>query len=148
MVFGIFFPLLFGRMKIETDCYCDSRKYFKQYMNNISVSLEKDIKKLEQNYGDMLFICKTFINDLKKKTELDLYMNKVDKIKAIFKLKLIDEIELKEKQKQYEKEINLDNFKDKLATAIRSMKKRIFKLPKKNMNLIRWKRNQNERKIN
>ena len=39
-------------------------------MNNISVSLEKDIKKLEQNYGDMLFICKTFINDLKKKQNL------------------------------------------------------------------------------
>ena len=128
---GSFFPLLFGRMKIETDCFCDSRKYFNQYMNNISVSLEKDIKKLEQNYGDMLFICKKFINDVEKKAELDIFMNKVEKMKAIFKLKLIDEIELKEKQKQYEKEINLDNFKDKLATAFRSMKKRIFKLPKK-----------------
>jgi len=128
---GSFFPLLFGQMRIENECCCNSKKYNDQYKNNIKESLNKDQKKLEENYSDMLFICKKFIDDVKKKEELNKFMNIVENNKGKFKLELINEKELKEKQKKYEKEITLDNFKDKLASAFRSMKKRIYKLPKK-----------------
>ena len=118
-------------MRIENECCCNSKKYNDQYKNNIKESLNKDQKKLEENYSDMLFICKKFIDDVKKKEELNKFMNIVENNKGKFKLELINEKELKEKQKKYEKEITLDNFKDKLASAFRSMKKRIYKLPKK-----------------
>ena len=118
-------------MRIENDCCNDTKKYYVQYINSIEASMIKDVKKLEENYSDILFICKTFVNDVVKKAELDIYINKLENNKEAFKLNLVNEEELKQRQKKYEKEITLENFKDKLATAFRSLKKRLYKLPKK-----------------
>ena len=127
---GSFFPFLIGQLRVEFDIF-KSDEYYNQIEKNLETSLKNDVNKLEKNFIHLFYIFKNFFDNLKRKEEYSGYIDFTKNNKDKYKIDVEIEKELEKRNGELEKEINLDNLKEKLASAVRSIKKRLYKVPRK-----------------
>jgi len=127
---GSYFPLLLCHLRVEFDCF-KSGEYYAKLIKNIEDSLKNDQDKLIKNFEHLCFIFEKFIHDNIRKEKLSAYIDFIENNEDKFKIKVEGKRILEKVNNELEKEINIKNFEEKLADAIRSIKKRILKIPKK-----------------
>ena len=127
---GAYFPFLICQLRVEFDLL-KSDAYYNQLAENIKKSLEDDQAKVEKSCEHLYYISAKFIDDNIQKEKISSYLDFVKENKDNLKIKFESEKELEKKNKELEKEINLDNFMEKLASAVRSLKKRFFRVLRK-----------------
>lgn len=130
---GAYFPLLICELRIELDdsnclfCHCDSSSYAERLKANIEKSLNKDKDKFYKAYGKIDYIIENFYKNNVKKNILDLLIEVESKKDNL-------EVSLDKNNKELQKlskEIDPNNVREKLASAVRSLIKVLSKIPRK-----------------
>ena len=127
---GAYFPFLICQLRIEFDLF-KSDAYYIQLVKNITNSLENDKAKIEKSCEHLYYISAKFIDDNIQKGKISDYLDFIKENKDNLKIKFEFEEVLEKKNEELEKEINIDNFIEKLTSAVRSLKKRFFQVLRK-----------------
>ena len=127
---GAYFPLLICQLRVEFDLF-KSEAYYMQLAENIKKSLENDQAKIEKSCEHLYYISAKFIDDNIQKEKISGYLDFIKENKDNLKIKFENEEVLEKKNKELENEINIDNFFEKLTSAVRSLKKRFFQVLRK-----------------
>ena len=127
---GAYFPLLIQELIVElnsAECCNDhlcSSNYASELRDNIEKYLEKDKKKLEEAYENIIFIICNYVVIRK---DIEDKLKKIEAEQENWQINLIDKSEIE----KLSKNINKHNYKEKLASAVRNLIETFSKIPRK-----------------